>query len=75
LQITCRLSWEYAPFKYLSFDELAAIATNIRVLNLEVNKTLLVGDDPLHDVFYVVASGLVNLTVIVDAEKYFEQMS
>jgi CBS domain-containing protein len=29
----------------------------------------------LHDVFYVVASGLVNLTVIVDAEKYFEQMS
>lgn len=60
---------EYAPFKYLSYDELAAIATNIRVLNLEVNKTLFKVDDPLHDVFYVVASGLVNLTVIVDAEE------
>lgn len=60
---------EYAPFNHLSFDELATIAKSIRVINLEVNKTLFKIDDSLHDYFYVVASGLVNLTIISDAEE------
>ncbi|MBE0393233.1 DUF294 nucleotidyltransferase-like domain-containing protein [Flavobacterium sp. PL002] len=60
---------EYAPFNHLTFEELATIATNIRVVNLEVNKTLFQINDSLHDSFYVVASGLVNLSVIADAEE------
>ncbi|MBC5838744.1 DUF294 nucleotidyltransferase-like domain-containing protein [Flavobacterium muglaense] len=60
---------EYVPFNNLTFEELSTIATNIRVINLEINKTLFQIDDSLHDSFYVVASGLINLTVITDAEE------
>lgn len=60
---------EYAPFDALTFQELSAISANIRVVNLEINKTLFQIDDALHDSFYVVASGLVNLSVIADAEE------
>ncbi|OCB78825.1 DUF294 nucleotidyltransferase-like domain-containing protein [Flavobacterium crassostreae] len=59
----------YAPFKYLTYEELSNIASTIRVLNLEVNTTLFQVEETLHDCFYVVASGLVNLSVIVDAEE------
>jgi len=59
---------EFAPFNHLTFQELTDIATNIRVINLEINKTLFQINEPLHDCFYVVASGLVNLSVISDAE-------
>lgn len=60
---------EYPPFDNLTFQELSVIATNIRVLNLEKNKTLFQIDDKLHDTFYVVASGVVHLSVIADAEE------
>jgi len=60
---------EYPPFNLLTFQELSEIAMNIRVVNLEKNKTLFQIDDSLHDSFYVVASGLVNLSVISDAEE------
>ena len=60
---------KYAPFEALTFAELSEISANIRVINLEINKTLFQIDDPLHDSFYVVASGLINLSVIADAEE------
>lgn len=60
---------EYQPFDNLTFEELSEIATSIRVVNLEKHKTLFKIDDVLHDSFYVVASGLINLSVIADAEE------
>jgi len=60
---------EYPPFNNLTFQELADIANNIRVINLEKHAVLFENNDPLHDSFYVVASGVVNLTTIADAEE------
>lgn len=60
---------EYPPFNNLTFQELYDIATNIRVINLEKQAILFQNDDVLHDSFYVVSSGIINLTTIADAEE------
>jgi len=60
---------EYEPFNYLSFEDLIEIANTIRVINLEKHKSLFQINDKLHDSFYVVASGVIHLTVISDAEE------
>ena len=60
---------EYPPFNHLTFQELSEIATSIRVVNLEKHKILFQINDVLHDSFYVVASGTINLSVISDAEE------
>jgi len=60
---------EYAPFNNLSVEELTIVAINIRVLNLEKNKSLFQINDTLHDSFYMVASGVINLSVISDSEE------
>jgi CBS domain-containing protein len=60
---------EYSPFNNLSYNELLIVANNVRVINLEKNKILFQINDLLHDSFYVVASGVVNLSVISDAEE------
>lgn len=60
---------QYPPFDNLNFQELAEIASSIRVVNIEKHKTLFKINDDLHDCFYVVASGLINLSVIADAEE------
>ncbi|MGC4039348.1 MAG: DUF294 nucleotidyltransferase-like domain-containing protein [Flavobacterium sp.] len=60
---------EYAPFNYLTHDELIKVATSIGVVNLDKHKNLFQINDKLHDSFYVVASGVINLTVIADAEE------
>ena len=60
---------KYPPFDNLNFQELSDIATSIRVVNLEKHKILFQVNDVLHDSFYVVASGIVNLSVIADAEE------
>ena len=60
---------EYPPFNHLTFQELSEIATSIRVINLEKHKVLFQINDLLHDSFYVVASGVINLSVIADAEE------
>lgn len=60
---------EYPPFNHLTFQELSEIATSIRVVNLEKHKILFQINDALHDSFYVVASGVINLSVIADAEE------
>jgi CBS domain-containing protein len=60
---------KYPPFDNLTFEELSQVAMNIRVINLEKYKTLFQIDDKLHDCFYVVASGVIHLSVIADAEE------
>ena len=60
---------EYEPFNYLTHEDLITIVSSIRVLNLEKHKSLFQINDPLHDSFYVVASGVIHLTVISDAEE------
>ena len=60
---------EHSPFNNLTFQELTKIATSIRVVNLQKNKVLFQVNDILHDSFYVVASGVINLSVIADAEE------
>ncbi|HWR94557.1 MAG TPA: CBS domain-containing protein [Flavobacterium sp.] len=60
---------KYPPFDNLTFQELSEIATSIRVINLEKHKILFQINDVLHDCFYVVASGVINLSVIADAEE------
>ena len=60
---------EHSPFNHLTFEELTKIATSIRVVNLQKNKVLFQVNDLLHDSFYVVASGVINLSIIADAEE------
>lgn len=60
---------EYPPFNNLTFQELSDIAISIRVINLEKNAILFQNNDALHDSFYVVSSGVINLTTIADAEE------
>ncbi|MFN3755110.1 DUF294 nucleotidyltransferase-like domain-containing protein [Flavobacterium sp.] len=60
---------EYPPFNYLTYDELIQVVNNIGVVNLDKQKVLFKIDDKLHDSFYVVASGVINLSVIADAEE------
>lgn len=60
---------EYPPFSYLNHDELIQVATSIGVVNLDKHKVLFQINDKLHDSFYVVASGVINLSVIADAEE------
>ena len=60
---------KYPPFDNLTFQELSEIASSIRVINLEKHKVLFQINDVLHDSFYVVASGVINLSVIADAEE------
>lgn len=59
----------YRPFNNLSHDDLIRIATDIRVVNLEKHHTLFRVDEPLHESFYVVATGVVNLSIVSDAEE------
>ena len=60
---------QFPPFNNLSVEELTIVAMNIRVINLEKNKTLFQINDTLHDSFYMVASGVINLSVISDSEE------
>ena len=60
---------EYEPFSFLPYEDLISIANTIRVINLEKNKSLFQINDKLHDSFYLVASGIIHLTVISDAEE------
>ena len=62
---------QYPPFNNLSLDELKIVASSIRVIAIQKNASLFQINDVLHDSFYVVASGVINLSVISDAEETF----
>ncbi len=59
----------HLPFSKLSDSDNFQIAEDIRVVSLEKNQTLFKINDLLHDSFYVVASGVVNLMIVSDAEE------
>lgn len=59
----------YRPFNTLPREDLIFIASQVQVVSVEKNHTLFRVDDPLHDNFYVVGSGVINLSVISDAEE------
>lgn len=59
----------FPPFSQLSQNELIIVSNDIRVLSLEKNAALFKVGDVLHDSFYVVASGAINLSIISDAEE------
>ena len=60
---------QHIPFSELSDQDLFDISLSINVLSLEKNETLFKIGDVLHDNFYVVASGLVHISLISDAEE------
>lgn len=60
---------EFPPFNNLSDENLLEIAYAIRVIRIEKNKALFRIDEPLHDSFYVVASGVISLFVVADADE------
>ena len=59
----------YVPFSNLTVEELETIALSVNVLSLDKNETLFKIGDELHNKFYVVASGLMHITLISDAEE------
>jgi CBS domain-containing protein len=60
---------KYAPFNNLPIDDIKKIVLSIHVINLEKSKSIFQINDKLHDSFYIVASGTINLTVISDSEE------
>jgi CBS domain-containing protein len=60
---------DFKPFSFLEYTQLVNVAKDIRVINLEKNKTLFQINDQLHNAFYVIASGSMNLFIFSDAEE------
>ncbi len=59
----------YVPFSYLLKEDLYAISLSINVLSIDKNETVFKIGDEIHDTFYVVASGLMHISLISDAEE------
>ncbi|CAM4064703.1 DUF294 domain-containing protein [Flavobacterium antarcticum] len=59
----------YTPFSELSAEDLYAISLSVNVLTIDKNETIFKIGDKLHDRFYVVASGLMHISLISDAEE------
>ncbi len=60
---------DFEPFNSLIYNELIDVSSNIKVFNLEKNKSLFQINDALHNDFYLVFSGVIHLTTIADAEE------
>lgn len=59
----------FPPFTTLSYEDLLSIVGDIKVVAVDKNQSIFQVNDPLHDSFYVVATGVINLSVISDAEE------
>lgn len=59
----------YQPFNFLSNNDLITISNASKIINVEKNQLLFKINDPLHNCFYVVQTGLIHLTFISDAEE------
>ena len=59
----------FPPFSTLSYDDLLLIVNEMKVVPLDKNRSIFQVNDNLHDSFYIVASGAINLSVISDAEE------
>ena len=60
---------QYEPFNFIEYTDLKAIVLNSNILTLQKGKTLFKINDQLHDSFYIVYSGVIHLTKVLDAEE------
>lgn len=60
---------QHDPFKTVAFTDLLDIATQSEIIYLEKSKRLFKINDELHKNFYIVHSGIIHLTKIIDAQE------
>jgi CBS domain-containing protein len=60
---------QYDPFKTVQYSDLLDIASQSEIIYLEKSKRLFKINDELHKSFYIVNSGIIHLTKIVDAQE------
>jgi CBS domain-containing protein len=60
---------QYDPFKTVAYSDLFDIASQSEIIYLEKSKRLFKVNDELHKNFYIVNSGIIHLTKIVDAQE------
>lgn len=60
---------QHDPFKTIAYSDLLEIASQSEIIYLEKNKRLFKINDALHTNFYIVNSGIVHLTKIIDAQE------
>ena len=60
---------QYDPFKSVAYSDLLDIASQSEIIYLEKSKRLFKINDELHKNFYIVNSGIIHLTKIVDAQE------
>lgn len=60
---------QYDPFKTVAYSDLLEIASQSEIIYLEKSKRLFKINDELHKNFYIVNSGIIHLTKIVDAQE------
>lgn len=56
----------YPPFSKISYLTLLEVAKSSKVIYLEKNEVLFKINDTIHDVFYIVATGAIGLTITSD---------
>mgnify|MGYP003530504372 FL=1 len=59
----------YPPFNTLTIDEIRYIISGTFVINIEKNKSVFNINDFLHDNFYMLASGTINLNILIEGEE------
>jgi CBS domain-containing protein len=59
----------YDPFKSVTYGDLLEIASQSEIIYLEKRKRLFKINDELHQNFYIVNSGIIHLTKIIDAQE------
>ncbi|CCG53341.1 Protein of unknown function [Flavobacterium indicum GPTSA100-9 = DSM 17447] len=60
---------QHDPFKNIDYSDLLDIASQSEIIYLEKNKRLFKVNDELHTNFYIVNSGIIHLTKIIDAQE------
>lgn len=60
---------QYDPFKTVQYSDLLDIASQSEIIYLEKSKRLFKINDELHKNFYIVNSGIIHLTKIIDAQE------
>lgn len=60
---------QHDPFKTVQYSDLLDIASQSEIIYLEKSKRLFKINDELHQHFYIVNSGIIHLTKIVDAQE------
>ena len=60
---------KYEPFSDLSTSDLYNIGLSVNVLSIDKNETVFKIGDQLQNKFYIVASGLIHISLITDAEE------